>query len=185
MAKRDFATGLARQVAQDFTDHCEMVVEPALLEILPTWKAHYGSLRRLSAVPTYYVLKITREHVTVALVAMAATNCSPLTTATGAARIAAGYDTIPRFVQTRPDRRLVAANWSGEPSSTSETYKFMPWTTCPSDRYLPGYTAYSGCSQNGVDVRARLPARGHEAGLAGRALEPRLDPVDAVQRADT
>jgi asparagine synthase (glutamine-hydrolysing) len=59
----------ARQVAQRYgTDHCEFVVKPDALEVMPrlAWQLD-EPFADSSALPTYYVAKITREHVTVAL----------------------------------------------------------------------------------------------------------------------
>jgi asparagine synthase (glutamine-hydrolysing) len=59
----------ARRVAERWaTDHHEMVVRPDALEILPRLVRHYGEpYADSSAVPTFYVSKITRQGVTVAL----------------------------------------------------------------------------------------------------------------------
>jgi asparagine synthase (glutamine-hydrolysing) len=59
----------ARQVARRYqTDHCEFVVKPDAFEALPrlAWQLD-EPFADSSALPTYYVSKITREHVTVAL----------------------------------------------------------------------------------------------------------------------
>lgn len=59
----------AKQVADTFgTDHTEFVVEPDAISVLPTLIKHYEEpYADSSALPTYYVSKLTREHVTVAL----------------------------------------------------------------------------------------------------------------------
>jgi asparagine synthase (glutamine-hydrolysing) len=59
----------ARTVAQQFqTEHTEFVVKPDALKILPKIIWHYDEpFADPSAIPTYYVSKLTREHVTVAL----------------------------------------------------------------------------------------------------------------------
>jgi asparagine synthase (glutamine-hydrolysing) len=59
----------ARMVAERYgTDHHEFVVRPNAAEVLPKLVQHYGEpFADSSAVPTYYVSKIAREHVTVAL----------------------------------------------------------------------------------------------------------------------
>ena len=59
----------ARQVATRYgTDHYELVVKPSALEVLPKLAWHFDEpFADSSAIPTYYVAKITREHVTVAL----------------------------------------------------------------------------------------------------------------------
>lgn len=59
----------ARRVAEHVgAEHHEFVVKPDALEILPTLVEHYGEpYADSSAVPTYYVSRETRRHVTVAL----------------------------------------------------------------------------------------------------------------------
>ena len=59
----------ARQVARQFnTEHHEDVVEPKALEIIDKLAWHYDEpFADSSAIPTYYVSKIARRHVTVAL----------------------------------------------------------------------------------------------------------------------
>lgn len=59
----------ARQVAQQFhTDHHEQIVQPRALEILNKLVWHYDEpFADSSAIPTYYVSAVARQHVTVAL----------------------------------------------------------------------------------------------------------------------
>jgi len=59
----------ARMVADRYgTKHHELVVEPNAVEVLPTLVRHYGEpYADSSAVPSYYVSQLTRQHVTVAL----------------------------------------------------------------------------------------------------------------------
>ncbi len=59
----------ARMVAQRYgTDHHEFVVRPQAIEILPQLVWHYNEpYADSSAIPTYYVAQLTRQHVTVAL----------------------------------------------------------------------------------------------------------------------
>ncbi len=59
----------ARQVAQRYgTQHFEFIVKPDALEALPRLVSQFDEpFADASALPTYYVSKITREHVTVAL----------------------------------------------------------------------------------------------------------------------
>lgn len=67
-ARYDEVSG-ARLVAERFgTEHHEFVVEPRAAEILPMLVRHYGEpYADSSALPTYYLAKLTRQHVTVAL----------------------------------------------------------------------------------------------------------------------
>lgn len=62
-------TNYARAVARRFgTDHHELIVRPDALEVLPTLAHHFDEpFADSSAIPTYYVSRLTRQHVTVAL----------------------------------------------------------------------------------------------------------------------
>jgi len=62
-------TTFASMVAKRFnTDHTEFIVNPDAMTILPKLVWHYNEpFADSSAIPTYYVSKLTREHVTVAL----------------------------------------------------------------------------------------------------------------------
>ena len=67
---RDFnETQYARMVAEKFgTQHEEFIVEPDAMEILPKLVWHYDQpYADSSALPTYYVSRMTRQRVTVAL----------------------------------------------------------------------------------------------------------------------
>lgn len=59
----------ARKIAEQFkTDHTEFIVEPHAIDVLPLLVRQYEEpFADSSALPTYYVSKLTREHVTVAL----------------------------------------------------------------------------------------------------------------------
>lgn len=59
----------ARMVAAQYgTEHHEMIVRPDAADVLPLLVHHYNEpFADSSALPTYYVSKLTREHVTVAL----------------------------------------------------------------------------------------------------------------------
>ncbi|REK22356.1 MAG: asparagine synthase (glutamine-hydrolyzing) [Planctomycetota bacterium] len=59
----------ARAVAEKFdTDHHELVVEPSAIEVLDELVGFFDEpFGDSSAIPTYYVSKLTRQHVTVAL----------------------------------------------------------------------------------------------------------------------
>lgn len=59
----------ARKIADQFkTDHTEFIVEPDAIDVLPLLVRQYEEpFADSSALPTYYVSKLTREHVTVAL----------------------------------------------------------------------------------------------------------------------
>ncbi|MBK9316703.1 MAG: asparagine synthase (glutamine-hydrolyzing) [Acidobacteria bacterium] len=62
-------TSHARRIAEKWgTEHHEFIVEPDALSILPTLVRHFGEpYADSSAIPTFYVAQMTRQHVTVAL----------------------------------------------------------------------------------------------------------------------
>ena len=62
-------TSHARRIAEKWgTEHHEFIVEPDALSILPMLVRHFGEpYADSSAIPTFYVAQMTRQHVTVAL----------------------------------------------------------------------------------------------------------------------
>ncbi|MBI5366002.1 MAG: asparagine synthase (glutamine-hydrolyzing) [Planctomycetes bacterium] len=97
----------ARLVARHFkTDHHEFVVKPDAVSILPTLVRHYNEpFADSSAIPTYYLSKMTREHVTVALSGDAGDECFGGYTRYLAAKLARWADWFPPFLR----RGLAAA----------------------------------------------------------------------------
>jgi asparagine synthase (glutamine-hydrolysing) len=99
-------TAHARLVAKRFeTDHHEFVVRPDAVDIIPELVWHYNEpYADSSAIPSYYLAKLTREHVTVAL------------NGDGGDEDFAGYDRyVANVAAARIDRiprglRLAAAN---------------------------------------------------------------------------
>ena len=67
--RRSTSCPSARLVAERFaTDHHELIVEPDAVELLPKLVRHYGEpFADSSAIPSFYLAEMTREHVTVAL----------------------------------------------------------------------------------------------------------------------
>ncbi|HEX8969751.1 MAG TPA: asparagine synthase (glutamine-hydrolyzing), partial [Chloroflexota bacterium] len=193
--ERDYdELAFARQVAQRFgTEHHEMVVEPRALDVLPTLVRHYGEpYGDSSAIPTYYVARLTRQHVTVALNGDGGDELLAGYERHWAARIAARYDTIPRFVRHGLIRPLIPL--LPEPrhrrAFARRAKRFMAAAHLPVfDRYLHWVGAYTPAHKASLYTAdfAELLG-GHDAGAWLRdalAPEPRLDPVDAVLRADT
>jgi asparagine synthase (glutamine-hydrolysing) len=91
----------ARAVAQRWgTDHHEFVVKPNAIEVLPDLVWHYNEpYADSSAIPTYYLAKMTREHVTVALNGDAGDeNFAGYSRYAGHA-LSSRYDRIPRLVR--------------------------------------------------------------------------------------
>jgi len=93
----------ARRVANHFgTEHHEFVVRPDALEVLPTLVRHYGEpYADSSAIPTYYLSKMTREHVTVALSGDGGDECFGGYERYAAMRIAEQYSRLPGVMRNR------------------------------------------------------------------------------------
>lgn len=93
----------ARLVAQRYgTEHHEMVVRPNALEILPLLVRHYGEpFADSSAVPSYYVAQMTREHVTVALNGDGGDECFAGYDRYLGNAMADRYQQIPRVIRKR------------------------------------------------------------------------------------
>jgi len=193
--ERDFdELSYARQVARHFdTDHHELVVEPRALDILPTLVRHYGEpYGDSSAIPTYYVAQMTRQHVTVALNGDGGDEVLAGYERHWGARIAARYDTIPRFVRHGLIRPLVPL--VPEPRQRRaflrRAKRFMAAAhLSPVDRYLHWVGAFSASQKSALYTQEFASSLGGNQSVHwlrdALASEPLLDPVDAVLRADT
>jgi asparagine synthase (glutamine-hydrolysing) len=93
----------ARLIAKRYgTEHHEMVVRPSALEILPLLVRHYGEpFADSSAVPSYYVAQMTRQHVTVALNGDGGDECFAGYDRYLGSTMADRYQRIPRVLRTR------------------------------------------------------------------------------------
>ncbi len=92
----------ARRVADHLgTDHHEFIVRPDALDVLPMLVEHYGEpFADSSAIPTYYVAKETRRHVTVALNGDGGDECFAGYERYAAMRLAEMYHKLPRLLRT-------------------------------------------------------------------------------------
>ncbi len=92
----------ARRVAKHVgADHHEFIVRPDALEVLPMLIEHYGEpYADSSAIPTYYVSRETRRHVTVALNGDGGDECFAGYERYAAMRLAETYRTsVPGFIR--------------------------------------------------------------------------------------
>lgn len=101
----------ARRVAERFgTDHHEFIVRPNAVEVLPTLVRHYGEpYADSSAIPTYYLAKMTRQHVTVALNGDGGDECFAGYERYAAMRIAERYHHLPRLLREQVVEPALAA----------------------------------------------------------------------------
>ncbi len=184
----------ARQVAERFgTEHHELVLEPHALDVLPQLVRHYGEpYADSSAVPTYYVSKLTRQLVTVALNGDGGDELLAGYDRHWAARAAARYDRVPGFVRhglVHPVVRLLP-----EPGKSHKLLRrvrrfMLAAHMAPVERYLRWVGLF------GAGEKERLYTDDFQAALNGNdsqrwlqqaiAAEPHLHPVEQVQRADT
>lgn len=91
----------ARRVAERYdTDHHEFIVQPNATEVLPTLVRHYGEpYADSSAIPTYYVSRLAREFVTVAL------------NGDGGDEMFAGYDRTRAMMWSEQLSRVPGVSW--------------------------------------------------------------------------
>ena len=91
----------ARRVAEHVgAEYHEFVVKPDALEILPTLVEHYGEpYADSSAIPTYYVSRETRKHVTVALNGDGGDESFAGYERHAAMRLAETYKKVPNFLR--------------------------------------------------------------------------------------
>ncbi len=95
-------TTFARQIAARFeTEHHEQVVTPQATEVFDTLAWHYDEpFADSSAIPTYYLARWTREHVTVALTGDAGDECFGGYDRYRAALVGARADWLPGWLRT-------------------------------------------------------------------------------------
>jgi asparagine synthase (glutamine-hydrolysing) len=109
----------ARTIAERWgTDHTELIVRPDELAVLPKLVRHYGEpYADSSAIPTFYVSKMTRSGVTVAL------------NGDGGDESFAGYD---RYAASRTADRIESFGFFG--SAPAVLAKFLPDSIDPKGR---------------------------------------------------
>ena len=95
--------GYACTIAERFgTDHHEFIVKQEALEILPTLVRHYGEpYADSSAIPTFYVAQMTRQHVTVALNGDGGDECFAGYERYLANKMATYYQKLPYLIRER------------------------------------------------------------------------------------
>jgi asparagine synthase (glutamine-hydrolysing) len=91
----------ARRVAEHVgAEHHEFIVRPNAMEVLPTLVEHYGEpYADSSALPTYYVSRETRRHVTVALNGDGGDECFAGYQRYAAMRLAEKYHRLPGILR--------------------------------------------------------------------------------------
>jgi asparagine synthase (glutamine-hydrolysing) len=181
----------ARRVAEHVgAEHHEFVVRPDALEVLPTLVEHYGEpYADSSAVPTYYVARETRKHVTVALNGDGGDECFAGYERYAAMKAAEKYRRIPAALREGLVRRaaeLLPGSDTKKGSFGPKVRRFLRAAGLPPvERYLRWVSAISPEAKRelyteefrreteGADVRRWLApwfARANGAGVVDAAL---------------
>ncbi len=131
----------ARRVAERVgAEHHEFVVRPDAMEVLPTLVEHYGEpYADSSAIPTYYVSRETRQHVTVALNGDGGDECFAGYERYAAMRLSERYRKLPGVLRERVIRQAVELLPISEtkPSPARRVRRFLRAASLPPvERYL-------------------------------------------------
>ncbi len=187
-------TAHARRVAERFgTDHYEFIVRPKALDVLPRLVRHYGEpYADSSAIPTYYLSELTRQHVTVALNGDGGDECFAGYERYSAMRIADSYQHLPRALRERILEPVVAAvpESGSKRSPYGRMRRFLGGVIQPrSERYLNWISAFDGelkqeiCTPEFLEQTATIkPVSRLRPWFAGNG---EIDIVDRVLMADT
>lgn len=173
----------ARQAAAHLgTDHQEFVVEPKALEIVEKLAWHYDEpFADSSAVPTYYVSKLTRASVTVALSGDGGDELFGGYPRYQAARIGGWFDRLPRPIR----RMATTAVWQRLPAPAHQKSHLRRFKKLlahldrqPQDRYRQFVSIFDDT------LRHRLYAQGFADQLEGSPAADWIDRcyLDAPQR---
>ncbi len=116
----------ARQVAQRYnTDHHEMIVDPTMTEVIGPVVRHHGEpFADSSAIAMYYLARMTKEHVTVALSGDAADEIFAGYKRYQTARLGHVYDALPPIVRSVYRGALVGALCFAAPSAARYAMAF-------------------------------------------------------------
>ncbi|MBA3710924.1 MAG: asparagine synthase (glutamine-hydrolyzing) [Pyrinomonadaceae bacterium] len=159
----------ARRVAEHIgAEHHEFIVRPNALEVLPTLVEHYGEpYADSSAIPTYYVARETRRHVTVALNGDGGDECFAGYERYAAMRLAETYRKLPGIVR----RPLIESAIELLPSSelrrsrARDIKRFVSAASLPTvERYMRWVSVFDARAKDDLytdEFRRRMS--GHQA----------------------
>jgi asparagine synthase (glutamine-hydrolysing) len=137
----------ARRVAEYVgTDHHEFIVRPNALEVLPTLVEHYGEpFADSSAIPSYYVSRETRRHVTVALNGDGGDECFAGYERYAAMNLAQTYASLPTVLRDGIIKNVVRAlpAFEARPNPLRKAKRFVAAASLsPVGRYLRWMSAF-------------------------------------------
>ncbi|MCA1631864.1 MAG: asparagine synthase (glutamine-hydrolyzing) [Acidobacteria bacterium] len=184
----------ARRVAERVgADHHEFVVRPDAMEVLPTLVEHYGEpYADSSAIPTYYVSRETRRHVTVALNGDGGDECFAGYERYAAMRLAETYRRVPSALREGVIRQLVELMPASETrrSRVRDVKRFARAASLPAvERYLRWISVFDADAKDSLytdEFRARMrPHRAADFIAPWFARANGAGIVDAALLADT
>jgi asparagine synthase (glutamine-hydrolysing) len=189
--ERDAARRVARRWA---TDHEEFVVEPDAAAVVPDLVRHFGEpFADSSALPTYYVAKLTRQAVTVALTGDGGDESFAGYRRYRAHRLAERLGRIPGAVTAAAAAGRLLAPSADRRSRMAGLRRFFDGV---GDEPATRYARWIGASNGHLDPRARAAfyREDFRRELAGADREnplaplfddaSALDPVDAAMQVD-
>ncbi len=183
----------ARRVAEHVgANHHEFIVRPDALEVLPVLVEHYGEpYADSSAIPTYYVARETRKHVTVALNGDGGDESFAGYERYAAMRLAEQYHRIPAMLRESVVRQAIELMPSSETkrSRIRDVKRFVQSASLPKvERYLNWVSIFD--RQAKQDLFTENFTRQTQGDSAARILDPWFarangsGVVDAVLLAD-
>ncbi len=139
----------ARRVAKHIgADHHEFIVKPDAMEVLPILVEHYGEpYADSSAIPTYYVARETRKHVTVALNGDGGDESFAGYERYAAMRLAEQYHRVPKFFRDSVISQAVDLIPTSETSRSRvrDAKRFLRAASLPRvERYLRWVSTFDG-----------------------------------------
>jgi asparagine synthase (glutamine-hydrolysing) len=165
----------ARRVAEHVgADHHEFIVRPDALEVLPILVEHYGEpYADSSAIPTYYVARETRKHVTVALNGDGGDESFAGYERYAAMRLAERYHRIPAVLRESVVRQAIELMPSSETkrSRIRDVKRFVQSASLPKvERYLRWVSVFD--SQAKQDLLTENFSRQTQSNSAAGMLDP-------------
>ncbi|MGH9945292.1 MAG: asparagine synthase (glutamine-hydrolyzing), partial [Pyrinomonadaceae bacterium] len=181
----------ARRVAEHVgAEHHEFIVRPDALEVLPTLVEHYGEpYADSSAIPTYYVARETRRHVTVALNGDGGDECFAGYERYAAMRLAERYRRLPEALREGVIRnafdlipspelrrsRVRSVKRFLQAASLPAVERYLRWVSvldraAKDDLYTPEFRREAGGFADPASWLAPWFARANGAGVVDAAL---------------
>ncbi len=165
----------ARRVAEHVgADHHEFIVRPDAMEVLPLLVEHYGEpYADSSAIPTYYVARETRKHVTVALNGDGGDESFAGYERYAAMRLAERYHRLPALLRETIVEQAVRLLPSSETrrSRVRDAKRFLTAASLPKvQRYLRWVSVFD--TEHKRSIYSEDFQHETNGALAGKLLEP-------------